>query len=233
MKSQVKILLVEDDPRICQNIHDYFFQEGYLVEIAREGLTAQKLMEEKVYDAIVLDINLPYKDGLTLCKEFRQVNSHTPILMLTAFDDLDDKMHGFEVGADDYLTKPFFMREVMARIKALLKRSKNQPIPESVSIIQMEDLTIDLGTQSVSRGKTPINLTPREFNLLLKLANAKGKLVTKRELNRDIWGGSLDENNNTIEVYINFLRKKIDKPFATNLIKTKVGFGYYLSSHEH
>ena len=153
--------------------------------------------------------------------------------MLTAFDDIDDKMHGFEVGADDYLTKPFFMREVMARSKALIKRSQSQQVPEVQDILRIEDLLIDLSTQSVSRGKTAISLTPREFNLLLKLANAKGKLVTKRELNRDIWGGSLDENNNTIEVYINFLRKKIDKPFATNLIKTKVGFGYYLSSHEH
>ncbi|RXK49938.1 response regulator transcription factor [Aquirufa rosea] len=229
----MKILLVEDDPRICQNIHDYFFQEGFLVEIAKDGLVAKRLMEEKSYEAIVLDINLPFIDGLTLCKEFRQYNTHTPILMLTAFDDLDDKMHGFDVGADDYLTKPFYMREVMARIKSLLKRAKNQIPSEQETFIRVEDLLIDLSTKSVRRGKVDINLTPREFNLLLKLARAKGKLVTKRELNKDIWGGSLDENNNTIEVYINFLRKKIDKPFASNLIKTKVGFGYYLGTHEH
>lgn len=136
------------------------------------------------------------------------------------------KMKGFESGADDYLTKPFFMAEVVARVKSLLKRSKKQA--DLAELIWVEDLSIDISTNSVARSKQAINLTPREFNLLLMLVRAKGKIVTKKELNKEIWGGSLDEHNNTIEVYINFLRKKIDKPFSKQLIKTKIGFGYYL-----
>jgi DNA-binding response OmpR family regulator len=226
MKNLPVVFLVEDDRIISLNLSDFLIKEGFQVENAYNGKSALSMLETNKYDLIILDINLPDYNGFDICKEFRKQNTQTPILMLTAYDELEDKMKGFEMGADDYLTKPSFMVEVLARIKSLLRRSTKlqvQNVP-----IWIEDLSIDISTSTVIRAKKVINLTPREFNLLLMLVNAKGKIVTKKALNKEIWGGSLDEHNNTIEVYINFLRKKIDKPFSKQLIKTKIGFGYYL-----
>lgn len=226
MKNAPKLLLIEDDRIISQNLADFLSQEGFQIQHAFTGNEALLILENSIFDLLILDVNLPDFNGYHICKEFRKINTETPILMLTAYDELDDKMKGFESGADDYLTKPFFMAEVVARVKSLLKRSKKQA--DLAELIWVEDLSIDISTNSVARSKQVINLTPREFNLLLMLVRAKGKIVTKKELNKEIWGGSLDEHNNTIEVYINFLRKKIDKPFSKQLIKTKIGFGYYL-----
>jgi DNA-binding response OmpR family regulator len=226
MKNAPKLLLIEDDRSISQNLADFLSQEGFQVHFAYTGKEALSALEKDLFDLLILDVNLPDFDGFYICQEFRKRNTQTPILMLTAYDELEDKMKGFEMGADDYLTKPFFMVEVLARVKSLLKRTKKGD--EYPALIWVEDLSIDTSTNVVARAKQEINLTPREFNLLLMLVKAKGKMVTKKELNKQIWGGSLDEHNNTIEVYINFLRKKIDKPFSKQLIKTKIGFGYYL-----
>ena len=226
MKNAPKLLLIEDDRIISQNLTEFLVQEGFQIQHAFTGKESLAMLNSAQFDLLILDLNLPDFDGFHICQEFRKHNSQTPILMLTAYDELEDKMKGFEMGADDYLTKPFFMVEVLARIKSLLKRANKQP--GQTSLIWVEDLSIDVSTNAVFRAKQEINLTPREFNLLLMLVKAKGKIVTKKELNKQIWGGSLDEHNNTIEVYINFLRKKIDKPFSTQLIKTKIGFGYYL-----
>lgn len=232
MNRKKKILLVEDDKTLSKNLRDYLIQEGFHVDCQFDGYSAIKAIQEKSYDSVILDINLPIKNGWEVCKEIRAGNDPTPILMLTAFDDFDDKINGFEMGADDYITKPFFMKEVVARINAILKRYsvKKESIPEKIWI---DDLLIDTLEKKVIRNKIHIELTQREYNLLLKLAQAKGNIVSKKEINKEIWGSSLDENNNTIEVYINFLRKKIDKPFSKNLLRTKIGFGYYLSEHEH
>ena len=226
MKNTPTLLLIEDDRSISQNLADFLSQEGFQIQCVFTGNEALSVLGSGSFDLLILDVNLPDFDGYHICQEFRKRNIQTPILMLTAYDELEDKMKGFEMGADDYLTKPFFMVEVLARIKSLLKRANKQT--EQPSLIWVEDLSIDVSTNSVFRAKQDINLTPREFNLLLMLVKAKGKMVTKKELNKQIWGGSLDEHNNTIEVYINFLRKKIDKPFSKQLIKTKIGFGYYL-----
>jgi DNA-binding response OmpR family regulator len=226
MKNAPKLLLIEDDRIISQNLADFLSQEGFQIQHVFTGNEALSILKNSIFDLLILDVNLPDFDGYHICKEFRKKNTETPVLMLTAYDELEDKMKGFETGADDYLTKPFFMAEVVARVKALLKRSKKQV--DLAELIWVEDLSIDISTNSVARSKQAINLTPREFNLLLMLVRAKGKIVTKKELNKEIWGGSLDEHNNTIEVYINFLRKKIDKPFSKQLIKTKIGFGYFL-----
>ena len=226
MKNAPKLLLIEDDRIISQNLSDFLSQEGFQIQVVYTGNDALSVLASGRFDLLILDVNLPDLDGFHICQEFRKHNSETPILMLTAYDELEDKVKGFEMGADDYLTKPFFMVEVLARIKSLLKRANKQIEPPA--LMWVEDLSIDFSTNVVSRAKQEINLTPREFNLLVMLAKAKGKIVTKKELNKQIWGGSLDEHNNTIEVYINFLRKKIDKPFSKQLIKTKIGFGYYL-----
>jgi DNA-binding response OmpR family regulator len=232
MHKMRKILLVEDDKTLSKNLRDYLIQEQFDVDCQFDGYSALQKINEKSYDAIILDIDLPIKNGWEVCREIRAHNDPTPILMLTAFDDFDDKIQGFEIGADDYITKPFFMKEVVARLKAILKRFSKKDI-KAEEKIWVHDLLIDTLQKKVFRNNTPIDLTQREYNLLVKLAAAKGNIVSKKEINHSIWEGSLDENNNTIEVYINFLRKKIDKPFDTHLLRTKIGFGYYLSAHEY
>jgi DNA-binding response OmpR family regulator len=222
-----KILIIEDDKTLNQNIGEYLRNNGFESESAFDGLTAEKLLKDNHYECVIVDINLPLKDGYELCRELRAYNTTTPVLILTAFDELDDKVKGFEMGADDYLTKPFYTRELLARVNALIKRV-NMTINHQKVKIKIHDLILDQGNKTVIRANKPITLTPREYNILLKLALAGGDLVSKKELIRDVWGGLFSTNNNTIEVYINFLRNKIDKPFEKPLIKTKIGFGYYL-----
>lgn len=225
----MKVLLVEDDTTLNQNIKEYLTQETFDVEVVFDGQIAEKILKKNPYDCVILDINLPYKNGYELCREFRSYNKSTPVLMLTAFDELEDKVNGYDCGADDYLTKPFYMKELAMRIRALMKRN-NQAAPSgNAETITVEDIVINQKTKTVKRNDTEIILTPREYQILLKLALARGQLVDKQELVKEIWGGSFDANTNTIEVYINFLRKKIDKPFDKQLIKTKIGYGYYLN----
>lgn len=225
----MKVLLVEDDTTLNQNIKDYLLQEQFEVEIVFDGQIAEKVIKKNSFDCIILDINLPFKNGYELCKEFRLYNKSTPVLMLTAFDELEDKVNGFDCGADDYLTKPFYMKELAMRINSLIKRNNNSPSKETTETITIEDIVINQRTKTVKRNNIEIILTPREYQILLKLVLAKGELVDKQELVKEIWGGSFDANTNTVEVYINFLRKKIDKPFEKQLIKTKIGYGYYLN----
>ncbi len=227
----MKILLIEDDTTIIQNIKEYLLQHNMEVALAFDGLMGEKLLKKGDYDCVVMDINLPHKNGYELCREFRSYNQFTPVLMLTAFDEIEDKVQGFDSGADDYMTKPFYMKEIFIRIKSLIKRSQNNVFNEDSEILCFEELVINQKTKSVKRDHTEIILTPREYQILLKLVKAKGELVSKRDLVKEIWGGSFDANTNTIEVYINFLRKKLDKPFEKQLIKTKIGFGYYLEMH--
>lgn len=225
----MKILLIEDDITLNQNIKEYLSGENCEVITAFDGQIALKYLKKNDYDCVILDINIPHKNGYELCKEFRTYNSSTPVIMLTAFDELEDKVNGFDAGADDYITKPFYMKELFIRIKSLIKR--NQKISSTIEqeILQVEDIMLNQKTKTVKRNNIEIVLTPREYQILLKLMLAKGELVGKQELVKEIWGGSFDANTNTIEVYINFLRKKIDKPFDKQLIKTKIGYGYYLN----
>lgn len=175
-----------------------------------------------------MDINLPKKNGYDLCKDFRQYDNHTPVLMLTAFDELEDKIKGFDSGADDYLTKPFFMKELTMRINSLLKRSQSQSENNSSELIIASDIIIHTAQKNVKRQNQEIQLTPREYQILVNLCQHQGEIISKNELIKEIWGSSLDLNTNTIEVYVNFLRNKIDKPFGKNSIKTKIDYGYYL-----
>jgi DNA-binding response OmpR family regulator len=168
---------------------------------------------------------LPYKNGLTLCKEIREANKTVPIIMLTAMGDIQDKMEAFNVGADDYLVKPFHFDELFARIKALLKRT--DPATQENKII-VDDLEIDFMNKSVIRAGVEINLTAKEFTLLVLLARNKNRVISKNEILEKVWDLSFDTGTNTIEVYISFLRNKIDKPFEKKLIHTKPGFGYFI-----
>lgn len=222
----MRILLVEDDITINQNIRDYLVQERFEVEVAFDGFIAEKLLRKNEYDCVILDVNLPHKNGYDICRSFRQYNTATPVLFLTAFDDLEDKVHGYESGADDYLTKPFFVKELHLRINSLVKRRSNAS--GAGDVISAGDIVINQKAKTVQRDGKEIQLTPREYQILSTLVAADGALVSKKELIREIWGSAFDANTNNIEVFINFLRNKIDKPFDKHLIKTKVGYGYYL-----
>ena len=198
------------------------------VEAVYDGLLAERMLNNQEFDCIILDINLPGKTGFDISQDFRKHNTSTPILMLSAFGELDDKVKGYDLGADDYLTKPFYMRELILRINSLIKRNRNQSHTRNEqSILIFGDLTLQKNIQKITRQGVEVSLTPREYQILVKLLDAQGEWVAKRQLVQEIWGKSFDANTNTIEVYINFLRKKIDKPFGKESIKTKVGYGYY------
>jgi len=222
-----RILVVEDDLDLNNNIRDALKDENLLIECAFDGIIAGKLLKKTDFDCVILDINLPGKNGYEVCREFRKYNVATPVLMLTAFDELEDKVQGFESGADDYLTKPFYMKELHLRIQSLIKR-KNTEIPgKDTDKIVAGDIVINTTLQKVTRQDVEINLSPREYQILVRLLMSNGELVSKKELIKEIWGTAIDANTNTIEVYINFLRKKMDKPFGKESIKTKIGYGYY------
>ena len=224
----MKILLVEDDPTLNKNIGEVLQAEGFSVEVVYDGILAEKLLKNNTFDVVILDVNLPGKNGFEVCKSFRLWNTETPVLLLTAFDDIEDKVQGYDAGADDYLTKPFLMRELILRLNALAKRKSSLSKENQETKIFFDDIVIDLQSKTVFRNSVAIELTLREYQILVKLIEANGDFVSKTDLIETIWGKSFDANTNTIEVYINFLRKKIDKPFDKNTIKTKVGFGYYL-----
>lgn len=225
----MNILVIEDDSILNKNINLALQAENWNAESVFDGLLAERLLKNNHYDCIIMDINLPGKTGFDICRDFRKLNSITPVLMLTAFSELDDKVKGFDCGADDYLTKPFFMRELILRVNSLIKRNinGNSTKQENKQIIA-GDITIDQPTKRVFKQGKEVLLTPREYQILLKLCENPGEIVSKRDLIKEIWGRSVDVNTNTIEVYINFLRSKLDKSFGTNRIKTKVGFGYFL-----
>jgi len=229
----MKILIIEDDPTLNKNISEALVAEDMVPESVFDGQLAERMLKRATFDCIIMDINLPGISGFELCKNFRAYNTKTPVLMLTAFSELEDKVKGFDCGADDYLTKPFFMRELILRIQSLIKRSQHSPTTsQDADVIVAGDLLINQAQKSIFRQETEIALTPREYQVLLKLCQNKGEVISKNKLMEEIWGTSFDTNTNTIEVYINFLRNKVDKPFGKNSIKTKVGYGYYFDSKE-
>ncbi len=227
----MKVLIIEDDPTLNKNISDALAAENIIPESVFDGQLAERILQKDSFDCIIMDINLPGKSGFELCRNFRAFNSETPVLMLTAFSELEDKVKGYDCGADDYLTKPFFMRELILRVNSLIKRSQgNRSDSSKNNIIIADEITINLAQKSVSRQGKEIALTPREYQILQILCENKGEVISKNRLMEEIWGTSFDTNTNTIEVYINFLRNKVDKPFGKSSIKTKVGYGYYLDS---
>ncbi len=226
MESSYRILLAEDEPKLSQVVQEELTRQGYVTDVAYDGSIAEKLFKQHTYSLVLLDVNLPYKNGFALCKEFREINGKIPIIMLTALGELKDKMDAFNLGADDYLVKPFEFDELSARIKVFLKRAENTP---SVSDkIVVADMEIDMENKTVSRSGKNINLTAKEFALLVLLSRNKGKVISKTDILEKVWDLSFDTGTNTIEVYISFLRNKIDKPYETKLIHTKPGFGYYV-----
>lgn len=222
----MNILLAEDDPKIAQAVKEGLEEAGMEVMVAFDGQIAEKAFDRYSFDLILLDVNLPYKNGFELCRSFRQRNTKIPILMLTALGELDDKMDAFNAGADDYLVKPFHLKELIARINVFAKRATQTDMPQQ--LITVDDLVIDTEAKSVSRAGQSIKLTAKEYQLLEALARSRGRVLSKADLAEKVWDMQFDSGTNSIEVYISFLRNKIDKPFETKLIHTKTGFGYYL-----
>jgi two-component system copper resistance phosphate regulon response regulator CusR len=220
-----KILLVEDEVKLGKVIRDELNNHGYETDLAVDGLEASKLFSHNSYALVLLDINLPYKNGYVLCREFRDQNKKVPIIMLTAAGEIHDKVEAFNIGADDYIVKPFHFSELFARVKVFLKRSD---LPDASDKIIVEDMEINFLNKSVTRNGININLTAKEFTLLVLLARNKDRVISKQEILEKVWDLSFDTGTNTIEVYISFLRNKIDKPFEQKLIHTKPGFGYYI-----
>ncbi len=226
----LKILIVEDDPDVLQFIKQGLQEQGAEVDFAYDGECGKKLAFSKPHDVIILDVIMPLINGLELCKMIRAQNSKVKILMLTALGSLDDKLEGFEAGADDYLIKPFEFRELLARVNVLAKRSVQTAdnAANEDHIIRVADMELNTNNKRVKRGGKEIALTAKEFALLELLAINKNKVMSKVEIAEKIWDISFDRGTNVIEVYINFLRKKIDKGFPTKLLHTMVGMGYIL-----
>ncbi len=227
MEKQNKILLIEDEIKLSQIIREELSANDFLVDVAFDGFSAEKLFNLNTYSIILLDISLPVKNGFELCKLFRASNSKVPIIMLTAFGEVQDKVDAFALGADDYLVKPFHFDELLARIKVFIKRSEGEP-QEKEQIVTIGDLIINHKSKSVFRAGQEIPLTAKEFALLNLLVNNRGTVISKQEILEKVWDLNFDTGTNTIEVYISFLRNKIDKPFEEKLIQTKSGFGYYI-----
>jgi two-component system copper resistance phosphate regulon response regulator CusR len=225
------ILIAEDEKKIADSLKKGLEELDYEVTIAYDGLMGEKLFNHQSFDLVILDINLPEINGLELCKRIRQKNTSIPILMLTTFGSVPDKVEGFNAGADDYMVKPFSFAELTVRIRALLKRSSSENLPVG-NILQFADLEMNLDTKQVMRSGTHIPLTAKEFQLLEYLLRNKKRVVSRTAIGEHVWNIDFDTNTNTIEVYINYLRKKIDKDFPVKLIHTQVGFGYIMKENE-
>jgi len=228
--NHLKILIVEDEARVLQFIKQGLEENGFEIDVAYDGDCGKKLALNKKYDLILLDVIIPQINGLELCKLIRSHDKEVKILMLTALGTLNDKLEGFDAGADDYLIKPFEFPELLARIKSLTKRA-NQHLEDDVNpdyIIKIADLELNLNNKRVKRGGKEISLTAKEFALLELFVSNKNKVISKAEIAEKIWNITFDTGTNVIEVYVNFLRKKIDKDFSIKLIHTLVGMGYIL-----
>lgn len=221
----MRVLLVEDDRRIASFISKGLRENAYAVDTAQDGDEATYMASINPYDLFILDVNLPRKDGFAVCSELRGNGNAKPILMLTARDGVDDRVSGLDTGADDYLVKPFEFRELVARIRALLRR--NSEIRGNR--IAIADLEIDTVSQTVRRGGDPVELTTKEYALLEFLALNKGRVVGREEISEHVWNEDFDPFSNLIEVYIKRLRRKIDEGRPMQLIHTRRGAGYILN----
>lgn len=223
----VKILVVEDEFKVAEFIKKGLEENGFDVDLAYDGSIGERLALKGQYQIILLDVILPGINGYELCKNIRQRGLQTPILMLTALGTTDDKVHGFDVGADDYLVKPFDFKELLARIKSLTKR--NSGIIQTSSVIQVADLELNIDRKTANRGGAQIELTAKEFALLELLMKNRGKVLSRAEIAEKVWDITFDTGTNIVDVYINILRKKIDKNYENKLIHTRIGMGYSLN----
>ena len=220
----MRILLVEDEARVASFIRKGLEEELYIVDVACDGTEALDIAFAAEYDLIILDVRLPMRDGISVCRELRVQRNMTPILMLTARDSVEDPVRGLDAGADDYLVKPFAFQELFARLRALARR----PVVVQDHILRVENLTLDTRTHRARRDAQPIELSAREYRLLEFLMRHPGQVLTRTQIAEHIWGYDFDVNSNVVDVYIRYLRSKVDEPFEPNLIQTVRGVGYKL-----
>lgn len=221
----LQILLIEDEQRIAELIKRGLEEQGYAVTVAFDGLTGKKLAIGNQYDIIITDIILPSINGIDLCKQIRNVKPDIPIIMLTALGTTDDKVEGFDAGADDYLVKPFELRELHVRIRTLLKRHNSKTNVQGF-VLKYADVELNLHTKIVKRNRKEIELTPKELKLLEYMMQNPERVLSRGEIAENVWETTFDTGTNFIDVYINYLRKKIDKDFEVKLIHTKPGLGF-------
>lgn len=224
----MEILVIEDEPKVASFLREGLIACGYDTQVVFDGEMGKKMILKNHYDIVLLDIIIPYINGIELCKQIREVKPMLPILMLTALGTTQDKISGFDAGADDYLVKPFEFSELLARIKSLTKRSKG--IIENSNKLQVGDLILDLDKKHAVREGKVIDLTAKEFNLLEYLMRNKGRVLSRAEISEKVWDINFDTGTNVVEVYINILRKKIDKEFEEKMITTRIGLGYFLKA---
>lgn len=225
----MRILVIEDEVKTLQSVRQGLEEHGWTVDIAYDGETGLRLGAQNAYDVISSDIIVPGINGLELCRLLRKKGIQTPVLILSALGELEDKITGLEAGADDYLTKPFEFREFLARVKALARR-KSAGFQTTENILRFATIELDLDAKTVRREGKPINLTPREMALLEYLMRNPGKVLSKVEIAEKVWDLDFDTGTNLIEVYVNYLRNKVDKGFEQKLIHTQFGQGYVLRS---
>ena len=220
-----QILLIEDEQRIADLIKRGLEEQGFAITVAYDGSLGEKLAIANNYDLVITDIILPNINGIELCKLIKSIKPDMPIIMLTALGTTDDKVEGFDAGADDYLVKPFELRELYVRIRVLLKRLNNKPNAQGF-ILKYADIELNLHTKIVKRNGKEIQLTPKELKLLEYMMQNTERVLSRVEIAEKVWETTFDTGTNFIDVYINYLRKKIDKGFETKLIHTKPGLGF-------
>lgn len=226
-----KVLLVEDEAHVISFIKKGLTEEGFEVSVAFDGKTGLQLYENNVFDVIILDIMLPEMNGLEVCKAIRENNTSIPILFLTALGTPENIVLGLETGADDYLVKPFKFIELLARIRTLLRRADlngNNNDPQDDFMFRIGDLVLNDYTKSVSREGKIIPLTTTEYRLLLYFLQKKNKVLSRKDILEEVWGVDFDLGTNVVDVYVNYLRKKVDSPYENKLIHTVIGMGYVL-----
>lgn len=227
---ELTILIVEDEQKIANTLKKGLTENGYQVDVAFDGLIGERMFLANQYDLIILDINLPGINGYGLCRIIRNKNQQVPVIMLTALSTMNDKLEGFDAGSDDYLIKPFEFKELLVRIRALLKRTQHQQLPTG-NILRINDLEMNLDTKEVKRNNHVISLTAKEFQLLEYMMRNKNRVVSRADIAVNVWDIDFDTKTNVIDVYVNYLRNKIDKQFPDKLIHTQIGMGYVLKEY--
>ena len=222
----MRVLVVEDADKMARLLRRGLSEEGYAVDLAANGQDAVWMAREYPFDAIVLDVMLPDLDGFEVCRQIREAEEWAPVLMLTARDGVNDRVRGLDVGADDYLTKPFAFVELLARLRALIRRGDHERPP----VLTVEDLTMDPATKSVHRGQEPITLTAKELSLLEYFMRHPGEVLTRTRLIEHVWDFAYEGDSNVVDVYVRYLREKIDRPFDRATLETVRGVGYRLRS---
>lgn len=220
----MKILVVEDEPKVAAFIKKGLEENHFEADIAYDGKTAEKLISQYIYDLYIIDIIIPFVNGLDLCRNIKQNNPNVPVIMLTALGTTDDKLLGFDAGANDYIVKPFEFRELLARVRVLLKNAGTTH--DTINRITVADLELDLDKKVVRRGGQTIELTAKEFSLLEYFMRNTGRVLSRNDIAEKVWETSFDFGTNVVDVYVNFLRRKVDRGFEKKLIHTRIGLGY-------